>query len=138
MSLDHPVGAPSWFELATRDQAAADIFYSALFGWTRRETPMPDGSHYTVFQLDGRGVATIVRLERDDSRPPLKADERRMRLREQHGQPLLVTDAWYFREGEAKAWETARYGEFRLRNDGRALLVGMADEQLQPIRPARP
>ena len=104
--------------------------------WTPSAAQPP--ARHAVFQLDGRGVATIVRLERDDSRPPLKADERRMRLREQHGQPLLVTDAWYFREGEAKAWETARYGEFRLRNDGRALLVGMADEQLQPIRPARP
>ena len=104
--------------------------------WTPSAAQPP--ARHAVFQLDGRGVATIVRLERDDSRPPLKANERRMRLREQHGQPLLVTDAWYFREGEAKAWETARYGEFRLRNDGRALLVGMADEQLQPIRPARP
>lgn len=65
MSLDHPVGAPSWFELATRDQAAADAFYSALFGWTRRETPMPDGSHYTVFQLDGRDVAACYTLMPD-------------------------------------------------------------------------
>lgn len=65
MTLDHPVGAPSWFELATRDQAAADIFYSALFGWTRRETPMPDGSHYTVFQLDGRDVAACYTLMPD-------------------------------------------------------------------------
>ena len=65
MSLDHPVGAPSWFELATRDQEAADAFYSALFGWTRRETPMPDGSHYTVFQLDGRDVAACYTLMPD-------------------------------------------------------------------------
>ena len=53
MSLDHPVGAPSWFELATSDQAAAETFYSALFGWTRRETPMPDGSHTTVSEDGG-------------------------------------------------------------------------------------
>lgn len=99
--------------------------------------PEPPARH-AVFQLDARGVATIVRLEHDDSKPPLQANERRMALRHQHGMPVLVTNAWYFREGEAQAWEAARYGEFRLRDDGRALLVGMADEQLRPIRPARP
>jgi predicted enzyme related to lactoylglutathione lyase len=65
MSLDHPVGAPSWFELATTDQASAETFYGELFGWTRRETPMPDGSHYTIFQLDGRDVGACYTLMAD-------------------------------------------------------------------------
>ena len=26
MSLDHPLGAPTWFELGTKDQAAAETF----------------------------------------------------------------------------------------------------------------
>lgn len=65
MSLDHPVGAPTWFELGTRDQTAAEAFYSALVGWTLRKTPMPDGSHYTIFQLDGRDVAACYTLMAD-------------------------------------------------------------------------
>ena len=46
-----------------------------------------------------------------------------------------MTDAWYFREGDGQRWEQARYGEFRVEPDGRALLVGMADAQLRPIDP---
>ena len=65
MSIDHPLGAPSWFELGTSDQAAAETFYSALFGWTQRKTSMPDGSHYTIFQLGDRDVAACYTLMAD-------------------------------------------------------------------------
>ena len=44
-----------------------------------------------------------------------------------NGDWVVVTDAWYFKEGEAERWEAARFGEFRVLPDGRALLVGMAD-----------
>lgn len=44
-----------------------------------------------------------------------------------------MTDGWYFAEGDASRWEQARFGEFRVQPDGKALLVGMADEQLVPI-----
>lgn len=65
MSLDLPVGAPTWFELATGDQAAAEAFYRQLFGWTLRQTALPDGGHYTVFQLGGRDVAACYTLMAD-------------------------------------------------------------------------
>jgi len=48
---------------------------------------------------------------------------------------VVVTDAWFFKEGDGGRWAKARYGEFRVMPDGKALLVGMADEQLQPIHP---
>lgn len=48
---------------------------------------------------------------------------------------VVVTDAWFFKEGDGERWGKARYGEFRVMPDGRALLVGMADEQRQPIGP---
>lgn len=49
MAIVHPEGAPSWFELGTTDQAAAEAFYTGLFGWSVRRVPLPDGSHYTLF-----------------------------------------------------------------------------------------
>ena len=49
------------------------------------------------------------------------------------GRWTLVTDAWFFREGDGERWQKARYGEFRVAPDGRALLVGMADAELKPI-----
>lgn len=48
---------------------------------------------------------------------------------------VLVTDAWYFREGDAEFWSQARYGEFRYGGDGRILLVGLADEKRRRLVP---
>lgn len=67
MAIHHADGAPSWFELATRDQAAAEAFYTGVFGWTQRQSPLPDGSHYTIFQLDGRDVAACYTLMADQA-----------------------------------------------------------------------
>ncbi|BAV99760.1 VOC family protein [Lysobacter enzymogenes] len=58
----HAPGAPCWFELATDDQPTIEAFYPVLFGWTLERTPMPDGSLYTIFQLDGRDVAGTYSL----------------------------------------------------------------------------
>ena len=55
-------------------------------------------------------------------------------LSAKNGRWVFVTDAWFFREGDAAKFETARYGEFRILPNGSALLVGMADERLQPLR----
>ena len=39
------------------------------------------------------------------------------------------------KEGDGARWSKARYGEFRVLPNGKALLVGMADEALRPILP---
>jgi len=49
------------------------------------------------------------------------------------GRPLIVTDAWYFKEGEAERWAAARYGEFRVDANGKALLVGLRGLNLKPL-----
>ena len=84
-----------------------------------------------IAKLDARGVATVDRLS--DGAPPT-ADEVLIELTPgRRNDWMLVTNAWYFREGEAERWAAARYGEFRVLPDGRALLVGMADAQLARI-----
>lgn len=85
-----------------------------------------------VAQRDARGVAVVKRL---DDGTALAADELRIELTPKGGRWILVSDAWFFREGEAERWAAARYGEFRVDASGRALLVGMADENLRPIAP---
>ncbi|KFN42519.1 VOC family protein [Arenimonas oryziterrae] len=60
-----PVGTPGWFELATTDQDGARRFYAGLFGWTPEETPLPDGSSYTVFKHGGRDVAACYTMMAD-------------------------------------------------------------------------
>ena len=85
-----------------------------------------------VTKLDARNVVTVLR-EHDPENHPLKADERLLELSPKNGDWVVVTDAWYFKEGQGERWQKAKYGEFRVLPDGRALLVGMADEALRPI-----
>lgn len=85
-----------------------------------------------VVQLDARGVATVQRLHAEGQ--ALAANERLLELTPKGGTWVVVTDAWFFKEGDAQRWQQARFGEFRALPDGRALLVGMADAALQPIR----
>ena len=91
------------------------------------------GRPHVAARRDPRGVAVPVRVLQAGA--PLGADEMRIELTPKSGRWILVTDAWHFPEGDAERWSKARYGEFRVAPDGRALLVGMADANLQPIRP---
>jgi uncharacterized membrane-anchored protein len=85
---------------------------------------------HAVARRDGRNVLTLLRL--DDGKP-LAADELRVELTPKGGDWILVTDAWFFREGEAQRWSGARFGEFRVDGNGRALLVGLRGPELQPL-----
>jgi predicted enzyme related to lactoylglutathione lyase len=46
----------SWNELSTRDLAGAKAFYTRVFPWTAQSNPMPDGSEYVEWQVDGKSV----------------------------------------------------------------------------------
>lgn len=84
-----------------------------------------------VARLDGRGVAQLLRLHASDA--ALADGELLLELTPRDGRWVLVSDAWFFEEGRAAAFEAARFGEFRVLPDGRALLVGMADQNLHSI-----
>lgn len=83
-----------------------------------------------VATRDARGVATLLRLH---DGTPLAAGELLIELTPKSGRWILVTDAWYFEEGQAARWEKAKYGEFRVRADGQALLVGLRDAGMRPL-----
>ena len=108
----------------------------AMPGDVQRDLDAPNGGRrLVVAERDGRGLATLKRPAEPDE--VLGQGELLMELVRKGGRWVLVTDAWYFEEGEAKVWEAARYGEFRVAPDGRALLVGLADAELRPIAPGR-
>jgi predicted enzyme related to lactoylglutathione lyase len=48
-------GSFCWAELATNDQEAAKRFYSAMFGWTVRDEPIPGGV-YSIFESGGNSA----------------------------------------------------------------------------------
>lgn len=83
-----------------------------------------------VVVRDARGVATLLRV--DDGRT-LGPDDLRIELAPSSGHWTLVTDAWFFRQGDSARWARARYGEFRVGADGSALLVGLRGPALEAL-----
>lgn len=89
-----------------------------------------------AYQLSKRAVAVARLNERNEAEllhlaqpgETVGAGEILLPLKELKGQWVLVTDAYFFAEGEGGRFEKARFGEFRVLPDGRALLVGLADE----------
>ena len=88
------------------------------------------GRPRVVARRDARGVAELLRPYTQEALAP---GEFLLELTPKDGRWVLVSDAWFFKEGEAARWEKARYGEFRVLPDGRALLVGMRGEDLQAL-----
>ena len=85
-----------------------------------------------IIARDADGIARFVRL---DDGTPLGPGEARLAFtgRTADGRLAFGTDAFFFQEGDAELYAAARYGMFRVDDAGRAVLVGLADEQARPI-----
>lgn len=97
-----------------------------LAGLPQHAKPLAQG------RIDARGV---VQLDRLADGTPQASDGMRIALLNKGGRWLIASDAWFFREGDGQRWSQARYAEFRVNADGRALLAGMARADLTPILP---
>lgn len=86
------------------------------------------GPHVAVAAIDARGVAKFVALDA----PPAQGQVP-VQIRVKNRRWFVGSDAWYFEEGRAQDYGGAKFGQFRLGEDGRLLLTGMADENLRPL-----
>ena len=96
----------------------------------RIDLPPSDGR--MVATVDEKGVATYRRL---DDGQPLAADEIHLRYRVRHGEIKFATNAFFFEEGTAARYGNARYGEFRVGDDGEMILTGLRGSRLEPLKP---
>jgi predicted enzyme related to lactoylglutathione lyase len=55
----YPPGTFSWAELVTSDADAAKAFYTEVFGWDYRDTPIGDGMVYSTALVDGQPAAAL-------------------------------------------------------------------------------
>jgi hypothetical protein len=58
-------GALTWNELMTRDVEGAKRFYRDVFGIEPSDFAMGDGPAYTIFNVDGRGIAGVLAMGDD-------------------------------------------------------------------------
>ena len=99
-----------------------------------------------VFTLDDRGVATASRwLDVGHGREQgtggasadLRANEVILRVGEAGRRLSVKPDSFLFEDGQADTYEDARYGHFRVLADGRSVLIGLTDGDLQPLVPIK-
>ncbi|MDH4134738.1 MAG: GDYXXLXY domain-containing protein [Gammaproteobacteria bacterium] len=91
-----------------------------VFGRGRLKQGLHDGR--IVLQLDAQGVGRFLRF---DDAAALGVDEVRMRYRIRGEQVKFASNAFFFQEGQARLYQGARYGEFRVDAQGEALLTGL-------------
>ena len=86
-----------------------------------------------VARVDARGVARVGRMLGDGEAASLGGDELLIELVPKNGRWFIASDAWFFREGEGDRWARARFAEYRITPDGRALLVNLRGANLEAL-----
>ena len=116
------------FDIPSRVREELDRFSSNSIQWSKRAV--------VVAKLSDRGQAQLLRLAGRDE--PLNPGEILLPLKQLKGEWVLVTDAYFFPEGQGERFVSAKFGEFRVLPDGRALLVGLADALGRSIAASEP
>ncbi|MFI3190128.1 hypothetical protein BCS42_11940 [Crenothrix sp. D3] len=82
---------------------------------------------YLIAELNEKNIATFKRLAND---APLANNEVLLRYRIRNEQIKFATNAYFFEEGQAERYQSAKYGEFRVSEDGELLLTQLRDVNL--------
>lgn len=91
------------------------------------KTKNADG--YVLVQLNEQAIGAFVNIE--SQLPPMMAAQQvAMRYRVREGQLKFATNAFFFEEGKADVYAQARYGEFRVADNGELLLHDLRGEDL--------
>jgi uncharacterized membrane-anchored protein len=109
------------------DYMALNYRMANLAFGSRRGAHAADG--YLVVEADADGVAAFRRF---DDGAPLAPGEMRLRYRWREG-PKFATNAFFFEEGTASRYAGARYGEFRVSDDGDMILTGLRGADRRPL-----
>ena len=103
----------------------------ALAQDVRDHAPSDDG--YLVLSVDGRNIASLVRIH--DPQVPLAEGELLLRYRVRGRGVRLGAESFFFQEGHARHYGPARYGELKVAESGESVLVGLRGPDLEPLGP---
>lgn len=103
-----------------------------------REIPSKDAlvpSGQFILTLDENNVGTFDRVAANDD--TLSKNEIKLTYIRQRRGVTFGAPRYYFQNGTAVSYETAEYGIFKVAPSGRAILVGLADEEFNRIEPPK-
>jgi uncharacterized membrane-anchored protein len=133
-------GETIYLEMAPADPRALiqgdymALAYSLARELDKRNDLVPDG--LIVIKVEANGLAHFARLY--DGHSPLQADERLLRYRQRGGQVWLGPESFFFEEGQAEAYQAARYAELKLAPSGEVLLVDLRGPNLEELKRVAP
>jgi uncharacterized membrane-anchored protein len=84
-----------------------------------------------VVTRNPQGIAEFVRIY--DGQTPLQPGELLLNYYMRYGQIDVGVNSFFFQEGTAAAYETARYGELRVDRSGTSVLVGLRGPNLEVL-----
>lgn len=84
---------------------------------------------YMVIKPDQNNVAQFVRFHNGE---PVNSPEKLLHFHKKNG-VRIVPDSFFFQEGHATYYENAKYGVFKFDNNGKHLLVGLANKNRKEI-----
>jgi len=106
-------------------------------GWFRR--PLPEQFwHYdgfVILRLDKHHVGHFTRLADDSDKAGNNEIALRYKIRD--GSIYIATNAFFFQEGHAQAFEAAKFGLFRVNDKGAPLLQSMVTADFEVIEPEK-
>ncbi len=86
-----------------------------------------------VVKLDSEGRASFERIFEEGEE--LSNREQLLAYTWRGSQVDVGAPSFFFEEGTALVYSSARFGELRVTESGASVLVGLRDSQLQPLRP---
>jgi uncharacterized membrane-anchored protein len=83
-----------------------------------------------IVNLNSKNIATYQKIYQDQI---TQKNELILNYRVRNNKIKFASNAFFFQEGTAKAYEDARYGEFKVNKNGELLLKAMLDEDLKNV-----
>jgi len=86
---------------------------------------------YCIVRLNEDGIGTKIRLQNDIK--PLNEDEYAIVYTASNWRINIGAESYFFEEGQAEKYDSAKYGGMKIDNHGNNILIGLYDEKLKRI-----
>ena len=86
---------------------------------------------FVIVNLDEDNRAEFASI--DDGMQKISSVQRKLQFRVREGRVKFATNAFFFEEGDALLFDTAKYGELKINEQGEVLLTGLLDENLKKL-----
>jgi uncharacterized membrane-anchored protein len=86
---------------------------------------------YCIVRLNEDGIGTKIRLQNDIK--PLNEGEYAIVYTASNWSINIGAESYFFQEGQAEKYDSAKYGGMKIDNHGNNILIGLYDENLKRI-----